>query len=519
MRVVILRGGSVRISGGTRGPARKGHWTVRILAIINQKGGCGKTTTSINLAAALAELGRRTLLVDMDPQGHCALGLAVPDSHIDQTIAEALLDETGRFNIESAIWQISRNLDLIPSNLKLATIEQKLAGSDDRALRLASVLGRMRDRYDLCVVDCPPNVGLLTFNALLAAQDVIVPVETGYFSLQGAIKQAQTLEVVSRKAGREPVFHVLPTMYDARTRMAREILGELKKHFGARVLPTPIHYNTTLKEAATFGQPISEYDGSSRGNQDFEALARHLISMPAEPRPAMPIDSGRVESSLSLLADEQDPSPVVEGGDCGKVAASTTLHIKGLPRRIAPTVSPDQPPVVEKVQPAADVAGGAATGTPHDRRLNRAEELAERARALAERANQLQSRLASDPLIGRMAGGAKVSIIDQLTSRQTLEEKLRRLYGVRVTDQGALFVQPLGQARQMSVAGEFNGWSPAATPMTLDEKLGVWQACIRLSPGRYQYRLVMDGRWGADPHNEMVERNPFGDLNSVVEVR
>lgn len=495
---------------------------MRILAIINQKGGCGKTTTSINLAAALAELGRRTLLVDMDPQGHCALGLAVPDSHIEQTIAEALQDETGRFNLESAIWQISRNLDLIPSNLKLATIEQKLAGRDDRAMRLSAVLAKLGDRYDLCVVDCPPNIGLLTFNALLAAQDVIVPVETGYFSLQGAIKQAQTLEVVSRKAGRDPVFHVLPTMYDARTRMAREILGELKKHFGARVLPTPIHYNTTLKEAATFGQPISEYDGSSRGNQDFEALARHLISVPPEARPALPIDSERIESSFALLAEEQDPSPVVEGGDCGKVAASTALHIKGLPRRIAPTVSPDHPQTapVETAHRSAGVDGGAAApGSPHDRRLNRAEELAERAKALAERANQLQSRLASDPLIGRMAPGAKVSIIDQLNSRQTLEEKLRRLYGVRVTDQGALFIQPLGQARHMSVAGEFNGWSPVATPMLPDEKLGVWQACVRLPPGRYQYRLVMDGRWGADPHNEIVERNPFGDLNSVVEVR
>jgi len=248
---------------------------VRTIAIINQKGGCGKTTTSINLAAVMALRGQRTLLLDMDPQSHCALGLAVPDNQIQRSTADLLRHGPGGgLKVRDVTWQISRGLDLVPSSMALAGIEQQLASAPDKDRR---------------IVDCPPSIGLLTFNALRAADEVMIPVETGYFAMQGSVRQEQTIEMMARRVGHEVRFSVLPTMYDVRTRLAREILGELKKHFGERVLPIVINFNSKLKEAASFGQPITEYDSASRGMQDFDALATWLLdNPPAAARPVTP---------------------------------------------------------------------------------------------------------------------------------------------------------------------------------------------------------------------------------------
>src|SRR5206468_444661 len=163
---------------------------MRTLAIINQKGGCGKTTTSINLAACMARLGHKTLLVDMDPQGHCGVGLAVPEDQIERTIYDAIIEERdGRVAKQSEIvWQIASDFDLAPANIKLAAFEQVFAGRNGREDRLSRALDGVRETYEWCIIDCPPSFGLLTFNALRACDEVIVPVETGYFSLHGLTK-------------------------------------------------------------------------------------------------------------------------------------------------------------------------------------------------------------------------------------------------------------------------------------------------------------------------------------------
>ena len=257
---------------------------MRTIAIINQKGGCGKTTTSINLAAVLALRGHRTLLVDMDPQSHCALGLAVPESQVERCTADLLkhgLD--GTMSVQDVTWQISRGLDLVPSSMALATMEQHLAAATDKDRRLVQVLSTVQDKYDFCIIDCPPSIGLLTFNALRAADEVLIPVETGYFAMQGSVRQEKTIDLLVRRVGHRVRFRVLPTMYDVRTKLAREILAELKKHFGERVLPLVINFNSKLKEAASFGQPITEYDAASRGMQDFEELADWLMENPPAP--------------------------------------------------------------------------------------------------------------------------------------------------------------------------------------------------------------------------------------------
>src|SRR5205809_1737696 len=160
---------------------------MRTLAIINQKGGCGKTTTSINLAACMARIGQKTLLVDMDPQGHCGVGLAVPEEQIERTIYDALIEEQdGKpAKVSDLVWQIATDFDLAPANLKLAAFEQVFAGRAGREDRLRKSLETVGDQYEWCIIHCPPRVGLLTFNALRACDERIVPVETGFSSFHG----------------------------------------------------------------------------------------------------------------------------------------------------------------------------------------------------------------------------------------------------------------------------------------------------------------------------------------------
>ncbi len=436
---------------------------LRTIAIINQKGGCGKTTTAINLAAVLAEQGERTLLVDMDPQSHCALGLAVPDTQIEKSIAEVLrAGFDGTMGFADITWQIARNLDLAPSSMALAGIEAELAAAPDRDRRLVQVLSTVQSNYDFCIIDCPPSIGLLTFNALRAADEVIVPVETGYFAMQGSIRQEKTIDMLARRAGHHVRFKVLATMYDVRTKLAREILSELRRQFGEKLLPVVVHFSAKLREAASFGQAITEYDATSRGYQDFEKLVCWLKANPPAPPPP-------AEPALAPAAAGVEEAPV------------------------SPVIS-------------------------------RAAELVERAKALSARTAQLAAKLSADGDVSRervaIAPPPPAPQPDLSTAQRSanLAEKLAKVYGVRPTSQGLLFVQPANGAMSVSVAGDFNHWSATATPLRRDDMLEVFQACVPVPPGRYRYRLVIDGQWQNDPYNSYVESNPFGELNNVVEV-
>src|SRR3984957_20524516 len=261
---------------------------MRTIAIINQKGGCGKTTTSINLAACMARLGHKTLLIDMDPQGHCGVGLAVPEDQIERPVRDCLIEEgDGKTaKLPEIVWQIASDFDLAPSNIRLSAFEQIFAGRDGRESRFAKAINSVKDTYQWCIVDCPPSVGLITFNALNACDEVVVPVETGYFSLHGLTKMMETLEVMKERCGRDILIRVLPTLYDTRTKLAREVLSELRAKFKDYLMESTVNFNTKLKEAASFGQPITEYDPGSRGYKDFVNLARELMgNRPVDPEP------------------------------------------------------------------------------------------------------------------------------------------------------------------------------------------------------------------------------------------
>ncbi len=249
---------------------------MRTIAVVNQKGGCGKTTVSINLAAGLAELGKKTLLVDMDPQSHCAVGLAVPEEQIEQSIYDVLISKSRNepIKLSEILWQINERFDLAPASIDLSAFEQQMTDIADRDCCLAKVLEEAKGSFDYVIIDCPPAVGLLTFNALRAATDVIVPVETGYFALHGLSRQLETLSILCERCGHKIIVKVLASMYDIRTKMAREIIAELRSCFGEKMFKTTVNFNTKIKEAASFGQPILEYDPASKGRSDFRAGRR-----------------------------------------------------------------------------------------------------------------------------------------------------------------------------------------------------------------------------------------------------
>jgi chromosome partitioning protein len=251
---------------------------MRIIAVINQKGGCGKTTTAINLGACLAHLGKKTLVIDLDPQAHATLGLGVsPDAHV-KGMYDLL---TGRDNptsrVQDSILTLSGKLHLLPSDVMLSAAEPVLLQRENREYRLFHVIAPLTRQYDFIIIDCPPNIGLLTFNALYACTEAIIPMESGLFALHGLAKLLETVDLVNRKRVQKIVVHALATMFDSRTRIAHESLEELRKHMHGQVFRTFINLNVKLKEAAGYGQTIIAYDKSSSGFKDYLSLAREIL--------------------------------------------------------------------------------------------------------------------------------------------------------------------------------------------------------------------------------------------------
>jgi chromosome partitioning protein len=347
---------------------------MRTIAVVNQKGGVGKTITAINLSAFLARENNRVLLVDMDPQGHATLGVLPNSVHPSKTMYELFLRDNGHVTgLRDISHSVQENLDVAPADILLSAIPEKLAGISGRENILQEAIAEASNDYDYVVVDCPPNVGLLTFNALKACSEAIVPMDPSFFSLHGIGKVFETFDVLARETGHQVKARVLVTLYPGRAPFVRAVVNELQTHLSGRYFHTTIRYSVKLAEAASHGLPIAHYCRNCAGFDDYQALTAEVLR------------------------------------------------------------------------------------------------------------GEFASPSASAPV---------------------------------VTSQGVVFSLEAPETARVQLVGDFNGWQVDGNDMNRSGM--VWTKVVKLDPGRYQYRYVVDGQWQSDPMNPLSEPCPFGGDNSVL---
>ena len=360
---------------------------MRIIAITNQKGGCGKTTTATNLAACLATNNRKVLLIDLDPQAHATLGLNVKSDLSMYNVLSKLTHQ--KAGLEEIIKNVGFNFDVAPSNIILSTLEQELTGEIGRESRAWDILNNFKNNYDYILIDCPPNLGILTVNAIRAASEIIIPVEASRFSLEGLSQLIEIINLIRDRLNHQVNYQVLVSNFDSRLRHSFNILDRIRLTFKDRLLSTIVHVNVKLKEAQNQGTHILNYDKYCRGAKDYFSLSREIITQERLPESKMPI----IEEGM----------------------------------------------------------------------------------------------------------------------RKIIKEKLPKLTEV-------VFSVFAPKAGEVYVAGDFNGWQ-LNNASRMEQNNGVWSKKMDLRLGRYHYRFVIDGTWSEDSNNPLKEMNPYGQMNSLIEIK
>lgn len=366
---------------------------MRIISITNQKGGCGKTTTAINLAASLSMNKRRVLLIDLDPQAHATLGLNIKADLSIYNVLSKITNKKAR--LKDIIRSVGEDFDIAPSSIVLSTLEQELAGEIGRESRLWEILSDFsretgETNYDYILIDCPPNLGILTINAIRAANEAIIPVEASRFSLEGLGQLTAIMNLVRDRLSHEVNQQVLVTNFDSRLRHSFKMLARIRTNFRDTLFSNIIHINVKLKEAQNQGAHIFNYDKYCRGAKDYFSLARELITQ--------------------------------------EKVAKAPLAITGLEKKM----------------------------------------------------------------------------------KDILKERLPKLTQVA-------FSTAAPEAKEVHLVGDFNDWK-LDNNSRMEQVNGVWRKNLPLSLGRHRYRFVIDGTWTEDAHNPAKEMNPYGSLDSLIEV-
>lgn len=360
---------------------------MRIISVANQKGGCGKTTTAVNLAASLAVNRRKVLLIDFDPQAHATAGLNI---QAKVTIYDCLSKlSSQKADIKDIITNVAENFDLAPSGIILSTLEQELANEISRESRLQETIAAVKDSYDYIIIDCPPNLGILTVNAICASSEVIIPVEPSRFSIEGLNRLQDILGLIQNRLNHSVDSRVLVTIFDSRLKYAFKILAELRNKFRESMFSNIIHVNVKLKESQSFGVSALGFDKYSRGAKDYYSLAKEVIT-------------------LEKPSDKTD-APVLKE----KMRELVKKHISSLREVVIKADFPD--------------------------------------------------------------------------------------------------------AKEVYIAGDFNNWRQDESSAMVNDN-GRWQKRVALKEGQYHYRLIVDGKWVADPQNPNMERNPYGEFDSLLKV-
>ena len=249
----------------------------RIIAIANQKGGVGKTTTAINLSASLASLGKKVLAIDMDPQGNMTSGLGVDKNEVEKTVYDLII---GNIGIEECIYEeVIENLDVLPSNIDLSAAEIELIGVDNKEYILRDEVNKVKEKYDFIIIDCPPALSMLTINAMTTSDSVLVPIQCEYYALEGLSQLIHTIELVQERLNPElEIEGVVFTMYDARTNLSLQVVENVKDNLNQNIYKTIIPRNVRLAEAPSYGMPINLYDPKSKGTESYLLLAEEVIN-------------------------------------------------------------------------------------------------------------------------------------------------------------------------------------------------------------------------------------------------